>query len=272
MNARFQLFAIVVLLLGQAATAQTVLGLDRNDYPGVKQLAALHKTFAFTGYWLNNPPGANTNSWAGKRQTLQSAGFGFLVLFNGRTYAQIRRGNPAARGKSDAEAAVRSARQEGFPSQTIIFLDQEEGGRLLPQQRAYLHAWIDGVNAAGFRAGVYCSGIATKEGGGITVVTAEDIRQNLGGRKLVYWVANDSCPPSPGCTFPQQPPLPAASGVAFADVWQFVQSPRRPDFAASCRNYNRDQNCYPPGVAPSQGLHVDVNTSRSADPSAGRTQ
>lgn len=259
-------------LTGTAAADPTYLGFDRNDYPGDATLPILRKTFAYTGYWLNNPPGGTRNSWTGKRPALRAAGFGFLVLFNGRTYAQINRANPTSLGKSDADAAVRSAQHEGFPARTIIFLDQEEGGRLLPQQRAYLHAWIDGVTAAGFRAGVYCSGIGAKESGGNTVVTAEDILQNLGGRKLAYWVANDACPPSPGCTFPGKPPSPAASGVAFADVWQFAESPRRPDFAASCRNYNRDQNCYPPAVSPAQGLHVDVDTARSADPSAGRTE
>ena len=106
-------------------------------------------------------------------------------------------------GKSDAQAAIAAARREGFPAGTIIFLDQEEGGRMLPEQKAYIYAWVDGVTAAGFRAGIYCSGIAAKEDGGVTVVTADDIRQNAGGRKIVYWVANDACPPSPGCAFPQ---------------------------------------------------------------------
>ena len=33
-------------------------------------LPALHKQFAFTGFWLNNPPGASHNAWAGKRDVL----------------------------------------------------------------------------------------------------------------------------------------------------------------------------------------------------------
>ncbi len=33
------------------------LGFDRNDYPGDGNLPALRKSFAFTGFWLNNPPG-----------------------------------------------------------------------------------------------------------------------------------------------------------------------------------------------------------------------
>ena len=33
------------------------LGFDRNAYPGDANLKALHQTFSYTGYWLNNPPG-----------------------------------------------------------------------------------------------------------------------------------------------------------------------------------------------------------------------
>src|SRR5436190_22492491 len=60
------------------------LGFDRNDYPGDDSLNELHKAFDYTGYWLNNPPGAKANTWRGKRMRLRTAGFGFLVLFNGR--------------------------------------------------------------------------------------------------------------------------------------------------------------------------------------------
>jgi hypothetical protein len=257
-------------------THATYLGSDRNDYPGDANLETLRQTFSYTGYWLNNPPGSRTNSWVGKRKVIQAAGFGFLVLFNGRTYAEIKRAGDSSRlGRSDAEAALRAARAEGFPPHTILFLDQEQGGRLLPQQRAYLHAWIDGVNSAQFAAGVYCSGIAAQEGSGSSVVTAEDIRKNAGGRQIEYWVVNDSCPPSPGCSVSRKNLSPAASGISFADIWQFSQSPKRPDFAGGCPvsdNYNKDGNCYPPGVSPALKLHVDLDVATSADPSHGRTR
>ena len=250
------------------------IGFDRNDYPGDSNLKILRQTFSYSGYWLNNPPGAKTNSWTGKRKALQAAGFGFLVLFNGRTYAEIKSaGNAVKLGNSDAAAAVSAARAEGFPSQTIIFLDQEQGGRLLPEQRAYLHAWVDAVNSAQFLAGVYCSGIAAREGSGASIVTAEDIRENAAGRKIKYWVVNDSCPPSPGCAVSRKELLPKSSGISFADVWQFSQSPKRTDFAKGCpANYNKDGNCYPPGVDPPLRLYVDLDVATSSDPSHGRTR
>src|SRR5579859_7676309 len=152
--------ALALAFSGYPLSPQTAyLGFDRNTYPGDANLRALHLTFSYTGYWLNNPPGENANSWTGHRAVVESAGFGFLVLFNGRLYAELKTVANAMRlGQSDAQAAVASARREGFPAHTIIFLDQEQGGRMLPEQKAYIYAWVDGITAAGFRAGIYCSG------------------------------------------------------------------------------------------------------------------
>jgi len=247
---------------------QSYLGFDRNLYPGDSNLKALRQTFSYTGYWLNNPPGENSNSWMGKRGVLESGGFGFLVLFNGRLDKELKH-NPSALARSGAQAAVAAAKREGFPARTIIFLDIEEGGRMLPEQKAYIYGWVDAVNASGFRAGVYCSGIPAREDKNTTIVTAEDIRNNAQGRQIVYWVTNDVCPPSPGCRVTNIP-KPQQSGVSFSDAWQFAQSPRRPDFARMCRNYNPDGNCYPPGVDPASHLHVDLNSASNPDPSAGR--
>ena len=265
------LLSITACLAGESFAQQsTYLGFDRNDYPGDANLQVLRQTFAYAGYWLNNPPGETSNSWVGKRPALASAGFGFLVLFNGRLDAQLQH-RAAALGQSDANAATTEAKREGFPAHTIIFLDLEEGGRMSPQQKAYIYAWVDAVNASGFRAGVYCSGIPVREGKNTVIDTAHDIRDNAHGREISFWVTQDSCPPSPGCVFPKQPANPTAGGISFADVWQFVQSPKRPEFAAKCGGYNRqDGSCYPPGVAPSIHLDVDLNTANSADPSAGR--
>lgn len=273
MRNRFLLIALVVFLLAFPAVAQgsgSFLGFDRNDYPGDTNLKALRQTFAYAGYWLNNPPGEKANTWAGHRGSVESAGFGFLVLFNGRLYAELKTVARAGRmGKADALAATAKARHEGFPAATTIFLDQEQGGRMLPEQKAYIYAWVDGVTAAGFRAGVYCSGMPAPDDG--NVVTADDIREHAAGREIAYWVTNDACPPAPGCAFPQRPPSPAQSGIGFAEVWQFAQSPRQTDVAAHCTNYSRDGNCYPPATPPGLGLHVDVNVATSADPSHGRT-
>ena len=252
------------------AQSRTYPGMDRNDYPGDATMRSLRQTFAFTGYWLNNPPGENHNTWAGHRAELQRMGYGFLLLFNGREYAQLEADDASHMGANDAAAAVQAAHVEGFPRGAIIFLDQEQGGRMLPEQRAYIHAWSDAVVHAGYRAGVYCSGIPFREEGKISVVTANDIREHAGRGDLHFFVSNDRCGPSPGCVFPKPPPGPTESGVSFADVWQYAQSPRRPAMTTACRQtYAQDGNCYPPGASTT---YVDVETANSADPSRGRAR
>ena len=100
-------FVCLVLALAHGQdTSRFYLGFDRNDYPGDANLKTLRQTFSYTGYWLNNPPGASSNSWAGHRAVVESAGFGFLVLFNGRLYAQLKTVANATRlGRADARAA-----------------------------------------------------------------------------------------------------------------------------------------------------------------------
>jgi len=139
---------------------------------------------------------------------------------------------------------------------------------MLPEQKAYIYSWVDGVNASGYLAGIYCSGIAAMAGN-TSVITATDLRQNAAGRNIQFWVANDSCPPSPGCSYPQKPTLPSASGTQFATAWQYAQSPRRRDFARDCTNYSPDENCYPPGLAANK-VFVDLDSATSPDPSHGR--
>lgn len=268
---------MVVLLLSSLATAQdrpTYLGMDRNDYPGDQNMSTLHKIFAFTGYWLNNPPGANANTWTRKRAVLESQGYGFLLLFNGREYQELKAsGDAAGVGARDAKVAVQAAEREDFPKHSIIFLDQEQGGRMLPEQRAYIHAWVDAVVRGGYRAGIYCSGISVQESKNVSVNTANDIRNNAEGREIHFFISNDQCPPSQGCIFLPETPLPGASGVPFAEVWQYAQSPRRPEMTAACRRtYAADGNCYPPSVTLSIGLHVDLDAADSPDPSHSRTR
>jgi len=251
--------------------APTSLGFDRNDYPGDNALPALRRTFSFSSYWLNPPPGEGTNSWAEKREVLAKNNFGFLVLFTGRGSSELKSVKAATRlGVSDSAAAIASALHEGFAKGTIIFLDQEEGGRMLPEQKAYIYAWADGVNGSGFRAGIYCSAIPVNDGGE-KVVTAEDIRDHANGRAIVYWVYNDACPPASGCVYPPDPPRPSSSGFAEAAVWQFSQSPRRHEYTAQCAStYSADDNCYPPKESGAGAIFLDLDTSNSPDPSSAR--
>ncbi|HLJ77496.1 MAG TPA: glycoside hydrolase domain-containing protein, partial [Acidobacteriaceae bacterium] len=231
-------------------------------------LPVLHKTFAFTGYWLNNPPGMQSNPWGGKRGTIRNAGFGFLVLFNGRLDAQLKGQDAAALGRDDAAEAVKAARREGFPAGSVIFLDQEEGGALLPEQASYMGAWIQAIGKSQYRAGVYCSGVPVGKGGG-GMSTAQDVAQRFPGAMLWFW--DDRCPPAPGCTVPQKNFSAALSDVPRALVWQYAKSPREPELTSGCgATYAADGQCYAPGLPHSAASFIDMDWSRSPDPSRGR--
>jgi len=255
----------------QAVHATSYLGFDRNDYPGDEALPILRKTFSFTGYWIGPPPGEKRSTWLGKRSRLQSRGFGFVVLWNGRASRNLKSASDAHRkGQLDARNAAESARQEGFPAGTVIFLDIEEGGRLSAVYHNYVNEWIDTLAQEKFRAGVYCSAMPVDEGGGVSITTAKDLQDQLAGRKLIFWIYNDACPPSPGCAFPQTPPVPSQGGLAGAAIWQYAQSPRRKEFTAQCpANYTADGNCYAPGDAAHKWF-LDANVADSPDPSAAK--
>ena len=261
------------------------IGFDRNDYPGDAALVGLRQHFAFSGFWLNNPPGEQANSWAGHRPQLVDAGFGFLVLWNGRLDAEIRRAQtrdkvvPMTLGQKDAAAAVAAAHREGFPAGATIFLDQEEGGRLLPEQSAYFFGFTEAIAGSDYRVGAYLSGQPSDDGPGtngkrITITTAQDVRETITAKHLhpvALWVSQDACPPAPGCSVDPAAVgrlAPKDSGTLDAIVWQYAQSPQRPELTHACAaTYAKDGNCHA-GATPE--LFVDLNVAASADPSHGR--
>jgi hypothetical protein len=270
--------AALVLLHARSLSVQDVtteprpsyLGFDRNLYPGDAALPILRKSFVFASYWLSPPPGEKANTWKRKRELLLSHGFGFLVLYRGRESRELKNEVATKRiGVQDAKNAAAAAKSEGFASGAILFLDIEEGGRLTANYHAYLAAWSEELTRAGYRPGVYCSGMLVQEGPGVTITTADDIRNDAASRHISIWAYNDFCPPSPGCAFPQEPPPPSSSGIGYAAVWQFAQSPRRKEFTALCpAKYAPDGNCYSPNDTKHKWL-LDVNTATSPDPSGG---
>ncbi len=252
-----------------ALSSGTYLGLDLNMYPGDDALPVLRKTFSFISYWLGPPPGEKQNSWQGKRALLKSQGFGFVVLFNARESRALHNSADAhKKGTQDAQAAAELAQKEGFAKGTVIFLDIEEGGRLPAPYHEYLQAWKEGLSLAGFRVGVYCSGVRVEEGAGVSITTVEDIRAHMGSRTMAYWVFNDVCPPAPGCAFPANPPSPSQSGFSAASIWQYAQSPRRKERTAKCAaDYAPNGNCYAPGDTQHRWL-LDANVASTPDPSS----
>jgi hypothetical protein len=251
-------------------------GFDRNDYPGDATMAAMHQTFAFTGYWLTNPPGEDTNTWTGKRPTLRNQGRLDTEILR----AQKLGTTPEEFGRRDAEAAAIAARHEGFPVHTILFLDQEEGGGLLDEQAAYLLGWTESIATSGFLPGVYASGQPVPAGNGKTITTIDDIRSRVQRSQLhtiAFFDAQDACPPAPGCTLHPKP-LAASGEITLSPggplvAWQYAQSPQRKDITKACAaTYTRNSadqsgNCYAPGFP---DIFLDMDAATTPDPSHGR--
>ncbi len=188
-----------------------------------------------------------------------------MILYNGRMDADLKGKDAAALGRADAADAIATAKKEGFAAGAILFLDQEEGGRLLPEQSAYLFSWVEAVRKSPYKPGVYCSGILVPDGPG-KISTALDILSH--DHNLALWVDNDQCPPAPGCVLPKKL-SPGTSATPQALVWQYAQSPRS-QFSKQCATtYAADNNCYPPGLPHNAQTFLDLNVSRSPDPSGG---
>jgi Domain of unknown function (DUF1906) len=259
--------ALSFLLGAPAARAQSgqYAGFDMNLYPGDAMLPALHKSFSYTGYWLNVPPGARVNTWQGKRAVVAQNGFGFLILFNGRLDAEFKKLDPVTTGRADAAKAIAAATAEGFPARAIIFLDLEEGGRMMPNTAKYVGEWVKAIRRSKFRPGAYCSGVEVDDDPGVKISTADDIRTQFGD--VALWLVQDACPPAPGCVLSTKDMRLAQSGRSDALVWQYAQSPQRKELTRSCMLTYTSGNCYAPGTPQAA---VDMNLSSSDDPSQGK--
>jgi hypothetical protein len=268
------LLAATAIAQKSAAPAAQPIGFDSNNYPGDAALPILRRHFAFAGYWLTDPPGERGNTWVGKRDILLRNNFGFLVLANGKTDAEISRAKragtpPATLGARDGAKAIAAAQREHFPVHIILFLDQEEGGRLNDNQSTYLLAWTEAVARANYLPGVYASGQPVDDSPGKTITTIQNIRELVAAQHLheiAFWIYQDACPPANGCTL--TPPPITASGTPDVIAWQYAQSPRRKEITAACaKTYASDNNCYDPNLP---NFTLDLSVATTTDPSHGR--
>lgn len=216
-------------------------GFDLGVYPGDSEMQAFwtNTPFNFTGFYLGPAPNHSDTSWMSKKNYLQNVGYGLAVLYVGLqagdsnlTYSQ---------GQLHGADAATLAEKAGFTlTNTVIFLDVEQGGQLQPDFLSYIEGWIDHIAANTiYMPGIYCSYFQT----------ADQIR-NTGPNAMndcVYWVYNINLSPSPGCDASASLD-PTTSEVSFAFLWQYAQN--------CSQTYN--------GVT----LNVDLDVAGSANPSS----
>lgn len=195
-------------------------GFDISAYPGDTAMENFwnNTPFSFTGFYLGPTAGGQhpDSSWMNKKSYLQGLGYGLAVIYVG-----LQEGDSSlsySQGQSDAQDANNLAQQAGFSkTNTVIFLDVEQGGLLSQDFINYIDGWIDYIAANTiYMPGIYCS----------YYQTADQIRNSDSNavNDCVYWVFNIDEPPSPGNTTDTGNLTPASSGVSYASVWQYNQN------------------------------------------------
>lgn len=185
-------------------------GFDRADMPPLDMMERLkHETnLAWCGFYLP-APSQSGKTWRGNRAKLAAMGWGLLPIFVGQQVVGPGSHNvTSTQGASDGSRACDAMRAEGFAPGSWVYLDLENGPPLPLALQAYAAAWIDAVEAGGFRAGVYCSFLFA---GQIAALRPK-------ARIWVFHVPTTAHHPVAGTVFPT--PDPSKSGFPGAVVWQ----------------------------------------------------
>ena len=225
-------------------------GFDTDIHPGLAQLAWLkaNTNLRWCGYYLAPAPSHDNTSWMGQRQLLLAQGWGMAPIFVGQQTAGPGSHNAVGpQGSNDGSLAAELASKEGFPAQSYIFLDWEDGSSPSQDAQAYVSAWATAVTESGYKPGIYCShqlapGMATLIG---------QLNPTPALRIWAWKVATVAVHRYEGSieAFPDS--APASCGYTAAIAWQ-------------C-----EQNCELelPG-APITSMKADLSCASVADPSA----
>lgn len=244
--------------IGAPDVARGVPGFDTRDYPGdgVMQRWRYRSPYRWVGYYLPAPCYTGT-TWSGRREALREMGWGFAVLFVGEqdwssmSLAQSDSEpveNPRCssahltveRGAEHADAATAAASADGFPPNTIIFLDIERVERVSPELTSYVRSWVGSMLDGGmYVPGLYAHDVNTPQL--YAVAEAEFTRRGRTDRPAL-WVAKQA-----GFDLRAAP---AESGYHVATAWQGRFNVRETWGGSE--------------------LNIDANVADSGDPSRGR--
>lgn len=226
---------------GSPSTTITFPGLDAANYPGDAAMRAWlypSSPYFWTGYYLAAPCHRDV-TWTGRRATLAAMGWGITAIYVGqqdwtqiptasaRRAVDIPRGDvsatasglavtcsasllSAAQGSVEAADAIDKMSADGFPSQSIVFLDVEYVTAVTPPLLEYYRAWIGAVLADNrYRPGVYAA--KSNATALYAAATAEYSARGHAGAPP-FWIAG-----SAGFSISAKP---TAVGFDFAELWQ----------------------------------------------------
>ncbi|HEX4684690.1 MAG TPA: glycoside hydrolase domain-containing protein [Gemmatimonadaceae bacterium] len=211
-------------------------GFDIANYPGDAAMQAWKypaSPYYWVGYYLPAPCHRDT-TWAGKRASLATMGWGVAPLYVGQqdfahlanvapqtARAASAAAAPAAvicsasllsttQGTAEAADAVVKLSADRFPDSTVVYLDVETVTTITPELLDYYRAWIGSVLGDGrYRAGVY-AGKANAQA--LYDAAAEVYRAADRTDTPPFWVASGA-----DFSLTRQP---SDVGFSFAQVWQ----------------------------------------------------
>jgi hypothetical protein len=216
-------------------------GFDCSSYPGDHTMQSLKSdtNLCFVGFYLAPAPCHPDDGWMSKRTFLTGLGWGLVPVYVGQQEAGASPCQAcnltSAQGGLDGKQAAGLMASAGFPQNSVVYVDCEQGGPASHGVLAYVGAWVDAVAANAYTPGIYCSHT--------TAASLLAIRPNV---RVWAWKITSS---APGPTFPTN--APDGSGVSQATVWQY------------CQNATVTFPAAPTPIT----LNVDLNCAAASDPS-----
>ena len=217
---------------------QGVPGFDTRVYPGDTALARWRREspYRWVGYYLPAPCHTDS-SWVGRRAALEQLGWGVGVVFTGEqdwgaaatvpgpsggavkdtalkpvTAPRCTRTNlTAEQAKLDAAAADSTLAGEGFPAGTHVYLDVERVDSVSTPLAAYVRAWVASLLERGrYLPALYAH---ARNADSLRAVQVREYQAHRVAEAPRFWLAG-------GATAFDVHAGPAASGVAYANIWQ----------------------------------------------------
>jgi Domain of unknown function (DUF1906) len=149
------------------ATAQPAFaGLDAGSYPGQGAMDAFRDMgFAVTGLYLTHAPARAVphkvdDRWIAAAGYLAKTGWGIAPIYVGAEPPGSSKvpppSNPLGDALIDAAEAVSLAQRAGLHPGRTIFLDVEKAFPASSPYESYVLKWLECVQKAGYRTGLYC--------------------------------------------------------------------------------------------------------------------
>jgi len=199
-------------------------GFDVSVYPNDQVMIDLHDStnFKWCAYYLAPAPNHAETSWLGRRTNLAAIGWNFALLYVGEQQPDqatpfLSTNLSAAKGTADGMDAVNLAIREGFPNNSVIYLDVESGGPIQPEMLDYTAAWQTQIINSGYLPGIYCS-----------YLVADAFQKNAVVLNLLFWIFRMIDQGSQNGSYNSPFPTPDAVGcsIAYATIWQYAQNKR----------------------------------------------